>query len=275
MKYIFYLHILLFTYLTTFSQIKSAEVINSPVQNHAFNLGEKMTYKLNYAFTAGYGVVEVKPDYKKVNGKVCYQTTIVGVTSKFFDVILKVRDSWTSLIDTATILPEKFIRIVSEGKYNKTEVSTFDKKNKSVSVLSKEKQKQKIEVFQTPPHTHDIVSIYASMRNLDYSSLKVGDYFYINTFFEDKVYKLKVRFLGRENLNTQFGTFKTFIMAPVMPKNRIFKGEDAIKFWVTDDLNKMLLQAKLKIKVIPGTNANLKLTSFKGLKYPLTSKIAD
>jgi len=60
-----------------------------------------------------------------------------------------------------------------------------------------------------------------------------------------------------------------------MPNNSVFDGKDAIIFWATDDRNKMLLEAKVKVKAIPGSNARLEIIKYEGLRYPLTSKIED
>ncbi len=246
-------------------------------KNTAFSLGEKIKYRLKYSFfTAGYGELTISPKLNYVNGKECYKIKIEGYTASFFDHILRVRDSWESYIDVSTLMPIQFRRKVEEGSYRKTEITNFNHDEKSARVSWKKKAPEwKSKSYEIKDPTYDIVSLYSVMRNFDYSNAKRGDKFLVNAFFEDELYELEVHYLGKEVLKTDFGKFNTFKLAPVLPHNSVFEDEDAVVFWATDDRNKLLLEAKVKIKVIPGSNAKLKVEEFEGLRYPLTSKIKD
>ena len=52
---------------------------------------------------------------------------------------------------------------------------------------------------------------------------------------------------GRETVDTKAGTFKCIRLAPKMPPNKLFKGEDAIGVYLSDDQNKVpvLVQAEM------------------------------
>ena len=54
---------------------------------------------------------------EKFNGRPVYHCVGVGKSYSFFDNFFKVRDRYETYIDTATMLPLKFIRNVSEGGY--------------------------------------------------------------------------------------------------------------------------------------------------------------
>jgi len=269
MKKIFFCG-LYFPVLIVFAQV------NQTLSNKACKQGEKMEYELNYGLTAGKGSVELSPDLYKIKGKTCYKTTILGESTGILrSLIVKVNDSWLSYSDTSNLLPFKFQREIIEGDYKKSEISTFDRINKKVSVWSLRKGKEVTKNYNITTNIHDLVSMYLYMRNLDFSKDKLGTCRYVQFFFEDEIFTMKVQFLGREKIKTDFGKFNTIKLAPVMPNNKVFEGKDAVVLWLTDDKNKMLLKAKVKVKIIPGTKATLKLTSYKGIRHPLTSKVLD
>ena len=82
--------------------------------NTPFKVGEWLRFELHYgALTAGYSSLEVKHDTVSdlflVEGK--------GWTVGMFKWFFKVEDNYTTYLDKETLLPEYFIRDVSEGGY--------------------------------------------------------------------------------------------------------------------------------------------------------------
>lgn len=247
---------------------------NKVTSNESMNLGEKMTYRVRYSiFTAGNGTVIVDPEIKELKGKPCYRIAVYGSTTSFFDNFLRLRDSWVSYVDTSNMEPLKFFRSIEEGNYRRTEITYFDHAKKKATVKYKKKKPQwKYKYYDINKGTQDIISLYAYFRNYDYSKMNKGDKFSVEAFFEDELYKTDIYYMGKETIKTKVGKFKAIKIAPVLPKSSVFEGKDAVTFWLTDDPNRMLLQAKIKVKVIPGSNAWLEITSYKGLKHKLTSK---
>ena len=68
-------------------------------------------------------------------------------------------------------------------------------------------------------------------------------------FLEDSTYHLKVRYLGPEKLKTKFGVINAFAIEPIMPKNKLFRGENSIKGWFSDDKYKIPLKIKAEMFV--------------------------
>lgn len=258
--------------LTSFSADTQA---NKVIKNSAFRGGERVVYKMRYSvFTAGTGVVSIDDEIHQQKGRPCYRVSVYGSTSNFFDNFLKVRDSWISYVDTAKMIPHRFNRDIREGNYRRTEATFFDQKNGKATVKHKGKKPGwKTKNYKMGYGTQDIISLYTYFRNYDYSKLKKGDTFKVEAFFEDELYEAKIYYWGEENIKTKVGKFKAIKISPVLPKSSVFEGNDAITFWLSKDKNKLLLQAKLKIKVIPGSNAWLEIREYKGLRHKLSSKI--
>ena len=57
---------------------------------------------------------------------------------------------------------------------------------------------------------------------------------------------------------------------PVMPDNNLFRGENSIRFWISDDKNKIPLKVEAEMFI---GSAGVEITSFKGLKNPVSSYV--
>jgi hypothetical protein len=55
--------------------------------------------------------------------------------------------------------------------------------------------------------------------------------------------------LGREVLNTKFGKVKSLIFRTLVQSGRIFKAEESVTLWITDDENKIPIKMKASLSV--------------------------
>ena len=68
-------------------------------------------------------------------------------------------------------------------------------------------------------------------------------------FLDSKVYPFKLRFLGREVLKTKFGKIKSMIFRPLVESGRIFKEQESVTIWITDDANRIPIKMKASLAV--------------------------
>ncbi len=87
----------------------------------------------------------------------------------------------------------------------------------------------------------------------------------IDMFFDDETTKFRLKFLGRENIRTKFGVVQTMIFRPLVQSGRVFKEEESLTIWISDDDNKLPLRIKASLAV---GSIKADLEAFKGLKYP-------
>lgn len=224
------------------------------VKNTSFKKGEKLTYRLHYGFiNAGEAVMEISDKVYYVNNRPCFQINVDGRSTGMFDYILRIRDTWGTYMDTSAMLPHRFYRYIEEGKYRKNEVTDFDHFNDSVIVKVYDKKNKNVEKgrksYGIPNNSQDMVSGYYYLRTLDYNKMSVGKIIDLSGFFEDTNYDFKVRFLGREVIKTDLGKMNALVLAPIMPENSLFKGEDAIRLWISDDRNKIPLKVQAELTV--------------------------
>ena len=88
------------------------------VSNTAFLPGEVITMRVYYTTLGMYvaaGEAVFSTNLERFNGKPVYHCVGTGTTYSFFDNFYRVRDRYETYIDTAAMLPVKFVRNVDEG----------------------------------------------------------------------------------------------------------------------------------------------------------------
>ncbi len=91
-------------------------------------------------------------------------------------------------------------------------------------------------------------------------------------FFDDETTKFKLKFLGREDITTKFGVISTMIFRPLVQSGRVFKEQESLTVWVSDDDNKLPVRIKASLAV---GSIKADLDSFKGLKNPFKIKYTE
>src|SRR3981081_2724999 len=92
------------------------------IRNSAFKADEVVTMKVYYSAMGAYigaGEATFTTTLERFNGKTVYHCVGEGKSYSFFDNFFKVRDRYESYIDTANLVPYKFIRNIDEGGYKK------------------------------------------------------------------------------------------------------------------------------------------------------------
>ena len=232
-------------------------------QNDAFKAGEILSYKLHYGIIdAGIATLEVKPEVMDVSGRQVFHVVGNGYSRGTFDWFFKVRDRYETFIDKDALLPWMFVRRVYEGGVVINQDYTFNHYTNKVDVGAGEK-------VDIPEGTQDMISAFYSARNLDLSNAKEGDVFQINSIVDKEIWPMKIRYVGKDEIKTEIGKFKCLKFRPIVQKGRIFKHEDDLNVWISDDKNHVPLRAQAKLLI---GSVKLDIISVKNLANP-TSEV--
>lgn len=232
-------------------------------KEQAFQSGEWFKFEMSYSnwIKAGNATLEVKESTYK--GKPVYHVVGKGWTTGAIKWFFKVKDRYESYIDKKTGLPYKSIREIDEGGHTKDVETDFDHDNNKAYVNNKKHKTQS--VHTTEKNVQDMVSAFYYLRNnYDTNTIKEGDVVSLNMFFDEENYNFKLKFLGRETIDTNFGRVKTLKFRPYVMAGRVFKEEESLTLWVSADDNKIPLKVKADLRV-GSLQANLE--AFKGLKH--------
>jgi hypothetical protein len=151
---------------------------------------------------------------------------------------------------------------VREGKYKDSDFIIFDQKN---GVATSKRGKVDIQ-----EQTQDIVSAIYFARTTNMSNAKIGDVFPVNFYMDAENYQLRFKFVKRETIKTDAGTFKALVIKPQLLKGRVFKDEEALTLWVSDDENKIPLMVESDIFV---GSVKAELTNYSGLRNATSAKV--
>lgn len=236
------------------------------ITNTSFRAGESITFKVYYnlgKLFVGAGEAVFSCQLEKLNGRDVYHVTGDGKTFRTYDWFFKVRDKYESYIDTATLLPQRFIRNVDEGGYKIYNNVTFDHAHNTAA--SNES------TIKTPPCIQDVISAIYYARNINFDKYKPGDKIPFNMYLDDKIYNIYIRYIGKETVETKFGKFRAIRFAPLLIQGTMFEGGEKMTVWVSDDANKVPLRVDSPISV---GSIKVDMVAYKNLRYNFTSLIS-
>jgi hypothetical protein len=246
--------------LITISFTGMAQKVFRTAPNTAFGRGEKLGYRIHYGFIeAVTSTIEVTRNEKKFGGRPTLHVVGNAKSRGTFDFFFRVRDRYESYIDEESLMPWLFIRRVDEGGYKINQDYVFN--HHANKVVDREK------TFTIWDYTQDMISSFFYVRTLDLGSHPIGHIFSVPTIVDGDMYNLQIKFLGRETVKTDFGKIRCLKFVPILQVGRIFKKEEDLVMWLSDDKNHIPIRAKADILF---GSLKVDLTSYSGLMNPIT-----
>jgi hypothetical protein len=246
---------------------KTAETLNyveqkslRKISNIPFKEGEVLEYLIHIGvIDAGTARLELKAEEKTIQGRKILHSVGIGKSKGMFEYLFKIRDRYETYLDSEGVFPWLFIRRVDEGGYKiNQDYKFFQHKNQI--------DNGKGQLFDTPEYLQDMLSAFYYARTIDFSDAKKGDVYTINSFVDNKVFPLKIKFVGIENVETKTGTYNCYKFNPVVQSGRIFKNEHDLNVWITNDGNKIPILAEANILF---GSIKAEIIHYEGLSSPI------
>ncbi len=241
---------------------KEAPVKELPViKNEAFKRGEMLTFKMRYGIIdAGIATLAVTEETKDIAGRKTFHIVGLGKSQGTFDWFFKVRDRYETYIDEQALVPWLFVRRIQEGGYTCSQDYIFNHFSEKVNVGENQ-------MYDIGPNMQDMLSAFYHARAMDLSQAKPGDIFSINAFVDKEVFPVKIKFIARETITTDLGTFKCLKFRPIIQKGRVFKHEEDLNVWISDDKNHIPILGQADVLV---GSVKMELTNYSGLANPVS-----
>lgn len=233
-------------------------------QSSAFKAGEYFKFQVSYGFiNAGIATLELKET--TYNGKSVYHAKGDGHTTGLSKTFFKVKDDYQSYFDKTTGQPYRFIRKINEGGYTKNQEGFINYTTNTV--LLKDYKAKTEKTYNVNSKIQDVISSFYYLRNHDkLNNIKAGETIQIDMFFDDEIFKFKLKFMGYEKIKTKFGTINSMKFRPYVMSGRVFKEEESLTLWVSNDENKVPL--KIQASLLVGS-LKAELIQYKNLKTTL------
>lgn len=239
---------------------------DSPKED-AYDVGEWFKFRIHYGFVnAGYATLEVKD--ATVNNKKAFHVIGKGYTTGMSRFFFKVDDLYESYIDKESGNPYQFVRKINEGGYTKNQEGFFNQAANKILVKDYKNKNEK--TFVIPKNTQDILSAFYYLRNYpSIDRINPGESIVIDMFFDDETTKFKLKFIGRQDITTKFGVVSAMVFRPLVQSGRVFKEQESLTVWISDDDNRLPLRIKAELAV---GSIKADLDAFKGLNNPFKIK---
>jgi len=231
------------------------------ISNIAFAGGEYLKYEVNYGFvTAGEAVLKISDTV--YNNRKCHSVEFTLNSKPFFDVFYKVRDRYSTIIDSAGMFPWRFEQHIREGSYTRDFVAEFDQINHVAVTTNK--------TVPISPYVQDIMSAFYFTRTVDFTDFKPGQKIRMRNFYKDSTYELDVKFKGKQQIKVEAGKFNCIIIEPLVKEGGLFKSEGRIYIWLTDDERRIPVMVTAKILI---GSVDSELVEYHGIGGSIRAKI--
>ncbi len=271
MKNILLLYISLITFTSIGQSIQklndkpngSVVKTNNPIQTFAFQKGEWLKFKMSYSnfLNAGFSTMEVRETTN--NQKEAFHILGKGKSTGIVSLFFNVKDDYQTYMYKESLLPYRFIRKIDEGGYTKDEEILFNH-DKNEAIVKNYKHNT-VDKHPIGEDIQDLLSSLYYLRNQNLSNLEAGDKIELKMFIDKEITSFKLHFLGKEVVKTKFGKVNALKFRPMVQAGRVFKEQESLTIWISDDENKIPLLIKASLAV---GSLRADLDQYKGLAHP-------
>lgn len=217
-------------------------------QATSFKPGEWLKFRIHYGIlNASYATLHLTEDI--LNGKPVYHVVGRGQTTGFASIFFKVDDTYESYFGIEDGKPYRFIRKIDEGGYTKDIEIQFDHQADRAVLHDKEAQKKM--QFDTHESIQDLISAFYYLRKFyEADELVVGNSIDLDLLYDDDgIFKFRLKYLGKEVLRTKFGKVECLKFRPYVQSGRVFKEQESLTLWVSNDKNKIPIRISADLMV--------------------------
>jgi len=237
-KYISLIIILLALNSTCFSQ-----------ENVSLLANEQLKYRIHLGFIdAAEATIHTNGQTQQINNRQTRKIDITGKTVGILDIISPVVDYWSAYLDTETHLPLKTESRKKEGRYRKEETVIFDHANQVAKITSPQNTPT-IKNFPIESTTLDLIGGYFFLRDKPLGEMKIGQKQKAKILVDGSIYEIWFIVKGFEKIESHWGNKNCIRTTLVLPKNKLFKEEDAIQLWITNDKYQVPFKMEVNLKI--------------------------
>lgn len=213
------------------------------------NQTELLDYRIHLGFiNAAKATVKSSPNVTILQSIPTRKIEIEGKTVGILDMFSPIIDYWSANLDIETRLPLRTEMKKMEGRYKKNEIVIFDQGQGLAKIYSP----QNTPVNKTIPIAKgmmDIIGGYFFLRDKNLTQMRVGQTLNAKILFDGTIYEILFIVKGFENVVGKFGVKKCIRTSLVLPKNNMFKDEDAIRLWISQDKYQIPFKMEVNLKI--------------------------
>lgn len=224
------------------------------LEEYPFKEGEVASYAAIYEW----GFLEIKAgevsfivdEYVNDNEPI-FHFKSMGNSLHKYDWIYRVRDSFRSKVRKENFRPIYYQRNTSEGSYTVFNETYFDE---NLQLIRMELQNsEKGYSTQTMPLEADIFDLQTACyyaRLLNFENAIMGEGYEFKIIIDGELYRIPIRYEGKEYLELGNDiSYHCYRISTKVIEGTIFKSNQTIKIWVSDDGKNIPVKVEAPIKV--------------------------
>ncbi len=243
-----------------------------------YHPGERLEYRVSYKAkmfpNTEVGSVDVVTEEATVDGRKLYKVVGTGRTLPTYRWFYNMLDVYTVHIDPEQLRPVTFQCDLREGDYTFQSHYTYDWDSLRVNTRWHSRQRpEQNKQMELTPESMDAISLFFTLRTARAEDFKTGQPAQLQMVLQDTIRHIHYRYLGSEVKKIRnMGRFRTLRFECELGSTEEFSFTDGTIFtiWISDDDNKIPLYIESPVRI---GSIQAYISGYKGLKYPLTSKI--
>lgn len=224
------------------------------LEEYPFKSGEIGTYDAIYEW----GFIEIRA------GEVQFeiQTLVEGSDSLFhfksignskskYDWIYTVRDTFQSTVFTQQFIPKYYQRKTSEGNYSVFNEIYFNHDQNIIYMeLSNSEKGSQSKTMAYKEGIYDLQTAVYYARVLNFENAFMGEEYKFNVIIDGVLYEIPIRYEGKEMIRLSDEiSYNCYRISTQVIEGTIFKSNQTIKIWVSDDGRQIPIKVEAPIKV--------------------------
>lgn len=218
-------------------------------------LDETLTYDVIYKWgfinkVAGYATMSLKNDGD------LYKASVFAENAPWANSIYMLRDTLYTTMTKDGLYPVTYTYIAHEnGKYKK-DVLHFQRQGNTFSAEAVRYKRKVAGEPMTSSTLHleaqgmtvDMLSSFFYLRTLDFDNMKKGQSITLNIFSGSKKEKLKITYMGRQNVKLDGVTYPTYYINFTFTRKGV-ESSDPISGWISTDSQRIPLKVEGSLPV--------------------------
>jgi hypothetical protein len=236
-----------------------------------FKKGEKIIYDVEYKMgkswvSAGKARFIVKDSL--FNNENCFYVEGKGRSLKSYDWFFKVRDKYATFISKRNFKPTHFTRRVREGDFSLDYDYDFNFSSYNAFIKEKRKTNIKYDTIAINKCSYDVMTAVYLARSINFNSLVINDSIKIDIVLDKEIFEdVAIVYKGKKKISAQKGLKINCIHFQLeLIEGTIFKGNEKMDVFVSDDINKVPVY--IEAEIIVGS-IRVYAKSVEGTKEPL------
>ncbi|MGI6087549.1 MAG: DUF3108 domain-containing protein [Kiritimatiellia bacterium] len=220
-------------------------VAKAALPEFSFPVGEILVYSVHWGFLY-VGEVRIWNELVEEEGRTLLAIRVRVTTESILEKLFPVDDFIESIVEPQTLLPLRFTRRLSEGRYRLHEVTTFD--HTALSAHWKHLLRENSEeVFPIEADTRDMISFMYHMRGYDWQP---DSELFGRVMANEKLYDLVAQIRQYEEIKLpKYGSVRSLLIEPEAKFKGAFINAGRLRVWISDDKRCLCTMATAKVPV--------------------------